>query len=142
MDDIALDEALALFKLPRHLGETSLGQPIQVSIGRFGPYLKYGNKFVSLKVEDPYTIDLERALELIEEKQQLDASRIIREFNGSDLRVLHGRYGPYVTDGAKNVRIPKDKEPAELSLDECQKLIKRAPAKRSNRPQTKRSMSG
>jgi DNA topoisomerase I len=143
MDEIILDEALALFKLPRYLGETQEGQSVQANIGRFGPYVKYGNKFVSLKDDDPYTINLERALALIEQKQQLDANRIIREFNGSDIRVLNGRYGPYITNGDKNAKIPKDKEPGELSLDECQKLIARAPSKRPRRrAQPKRSASG
>jgi DNA topoisomerase I len=143
MDEIILDEALALFKLPRYLGETQEGQSVQANIGRFGPYVKYGNKFVSLKDDDPYTINLERARALIEQKQQLDANRIIREFNGSDIRVLNGRYGPYITNGDKNAKIPKDKEPGELSLDECQKLIARAPSKRPRRrAQPKRSASG
>jgi DNA topoisomerase-1 len=143
MDEITLDEALALFKLPRHLGETANGLPVQASIGRFGPYVKYGDKFISLKGDDPYTINLERALELIEQKQQLEANRVIREFNGSDIRVLNGRYGPYVTDGANNARIPKDKEPTKLSLAECRQLIERASTKKSRRrPAPKRSASG
>jgi DNA topoisomerase-1 len=143
MDEITLDEALALFKLPRHLGETANGLPVQASIGRFGPYVKYGDKFISLKGDDPYTINLERALELIEQKQQLDANRVIREFNGSDIRVLNGRYGPYVTDGANNARIPKDKEPTKLSLAECRQLIEQASTKKSRRrPAPKRSASG
>ncbi|HEX2244296.1 MAG TPA: topoisomerase C-terminal repeat-containing protein, partial [Gammaproteobacteria bacterium] len=143
MDEITLDEALALFKLPRHLGETANGLPVQASIGRFGPYVKYGDKFISLKGDDPYTINLERALELIEQKQQLDANRVIREFNGSDIRVLNGRYGPYVTDGANNARIPKDKVPTKLSLAECRQLIEQASTKKSRRrPAPKRSASG
>jgi DNA topoisomerase I len=143
MDEITLDEALALFKLPRNLGETPEGQPVQASIGRFGPYVKYGNKFVSIKDEDPYTINLERALELIREKQQLDANRVILEFKGSDIRVLNGRYGPYVTNGAKNAKIPKDKEPAKLSLAECEQLIEQSPAKKARRrAPVKHSASG
>ncbi len=133
MDEVTLDEALALFKLPRYLGETAAGEPVQASIGRFGPYVKYGNKFASIKNDDPYTIDLERALALIEEKRQMNANRLIREFKGSDIRVLNGRYGPYVTDGAKNAKIPRDKEPAKLSLDDCQKLIARSPVKKPRR---------
>jgi DNA topoisomerase-1 len=139
MDEISLEEALDLFKLPRQLGETPEGQPVQASIGRFGPYVKYGSKFVSLKDEDPYTISYERALELIREKQQLDANRIIREFKDSDIRVLNGRYGPYVTNGSKNAKIPKDKEPADLSLEECRTLIEQAPDKKSRpRPAPRR----
>jgi DNA topoisomerase I len=144
MDDITLDEALTLFKLPRHLGETPEGQPVQANIGRFGPYLRYGNKFVSLKEDDPYTINLKRALDLIEQKQQLDANRIIREFKNTNIRVLNGRYGPYVTNGSKNVKIPKNKEPTKLSLEECQRLIEQTPAKKARRrdAEPKRRASG
>jgi DNA topoisomerase-1 len=125
------------------LGETPDGQSVQASIGRFGPYVKYGNKFVSLKEDDPYTINLERALELISQKQQLDANRVIREFKDSDIRVLNGRYGPYVTNGAKNAKIPKDKEPAKLSLEDCRQLIAQAPDKKARaRPPSKRRANG
>lgn len=133
MDEITLDEAMALFKLPRRLGETAEDEPVEANIGRFGPYVKYGKKYVSIKEEDPHTITLERALELIEEKKQADANRIIQEFEGSDIRVLNGRYGPYVTDGKKNARVPKDVEPDSLTLEVCQQLIAEAPAKKSRR---------
>ncbi|MBA3732094.1 MAG: type I DNA topoisomerase, partial [Gammaproteobacteria bacterium] len=143
MDSVTLDEALPLFKLPRNLGETADGQPVQASIGRFGPYVKYGNKFVSLKEDDPYTIDLDRALVLVAEKRELDANRVIQEFSNTEIRVLNGRYGPYVTDGSKNAKIPKDKEPAKLSLQECEQLIEQAPAKKARRrAPPKRSASG
>ncbi|MBA3732588.1 MAG: DNA topoisomerase I, partial [Gammaproteobacteria bacterium] len=143
MDGVTLDEALPLFKLPRNLGETADGQAVQASIGRFGPYVKFGNKFVSLKDDDPYTIDLDRALVLIAEKRELDANRIIQEFSDTEIRVLNGRYGPYVTNGSKNARIPKDKEPAKLSLQECEQLIEQAPAKKARRrAPPKRSASG
>ena len=108
MDDITMDEALDLFKLPRELGETSDGVPVSASIGRFGPYVRYGDKYVSIRGDDPYTIGLERALELIEEKKIADANRIIQDFQNVGIQVLNGRYGPYVTDGKKNAKIPKD----------------------------------
>ncbi|RFA24756.1 DNA topoisomerase I [Alkalilimnicola ehrlichii] len=130
MDTITLEEALELFKLPRELGETPEGEPIQVNIGRFGPYVRYANKFVSIKEDDPYTISRERALELIAEKKEADANRIIRHFEGTDIQVLRGRYGPYITDGKKNARMPKDREPESLTLEECQELIAKAPAKK------------
>jgi DNA topoisomerase-1 len=139
MDDITLAEALALFKLPRSLGLTPDGQPVQANTGRFGPYVRYGDKFVSLKEDDPYTIDLERALELIEHKRLQDANRVIQEFKDSDIRVLNGRYGPYVTDGNKNVRIPKGKEPARLTLQECEQLIAQAPVKKRRRAAPRRN---
>ncbi len=130
LDLITLAEALELFKLPRALGQTEAGEEVAVSIGRFGPYIRYGSKFVSLK-EDPYTITLERALELIAEKQKADAERQIKIFAEQGISVLKGRYGPYVTDGKKNVKVPKDKEPASLSLEESLKLLAAAPAARA-----------
>ncbi len=130
MDDITLPEALELFKLPRALGETAEGEPVSANIGRFGPYVRYGNKFVSIREDDPYTIDLARALELIEEKKREDANRIINIFDDGAIQVLNGRYGPYVTNGAKNAKIPKDREPASLTRDECEALLAAAPERR------------
>ncbi|MBN1241045.1 MAG: DNA topoisomerase I [Gammaproteobacteria bacterium] len=131
MDYITLEEALDLFKLPRELGETPDGEPVSANIGRFGPYVRYGNKFVSIRGEDdPYRITLERALELIEEKKRADANRIINTFDGTDVQVLNGRFGPYVTNGTKNAKIPKDKEPAKLTLGECEELLAAAPERR------------
>jgi len=131
IETITLEEALALFNLPRDLGETPEGEELQVNIGRFGPYVRFGNKFASLKKDDdPYTITRERALELVREKKERDANRVIRSFDGSDIQVLRGRFGPYVTDGSKNARIPKGKEASELTLEECQELIAAAPDKK------------
>ena len=139
MDDISLEEALDLFKLPRNLGETPDGEAVSVSIGRFGPYVRYGSKFVSIRGDDPYTIELDRALELIEEKKIADANRIIRDFSEAEIQVLNGRYGPYVTDGKKNAKIPKDREPATLTLEECQELIANAPERRSRQTGKKKT---
>jgi DNA topoisomerase-1 len=133
MDDITLEEALDLFKLPRALGETLSGEAVSASIGRFGPYVRYGDKYVSIRGDDPYTIGLERALELIEEKKIADANRIIQDFPDAGIQVLNGRYGPYVTDGKKNARIPKDGEPKNLTLEECQAMIEAAPERRGRR---------
>jgi len=134
MDSIELKEALELFKLPRGLGESEEGEEIVVSIGRFGPYVRYGSKFVSLKKEDdPYTIELDRALELVREKKKADAEKQIKIFAAEGISVLNGRYGPYVTDGNKNAKIPKDKEPKSLTLEQCQTLIAQAPAPRGRR---------
>ena len=133
MDTITREEALALFQLPRALGETPDGQPVSANIGRFGPYVRYGDKFVSLRGEDPYTIALPRALELIEEKLRRDANRLIQDFPDAGIQVLNGRYGPYVTDGKKNARIPKDREPARLTLAECKAMIAAAPQRKSRR---------
>ncbi|MEW6766149.1 MAG: DNA topoisomerase I [Pseudomonadota bacterium] len=123
---ITLDEALALFQLPRNLGTLPTGEEVQVSIGRFGPYVKYGKTYVSLaKTDDPYTITLERAIELIEAKQLAEANRVIQTF-ASGIQILNGRYGPYITDGEKNARIPKDREPKSLSELECIELLAKA----------------
>jgi DNA topoisomerase I len=132
MDDLTLEQALELFKLPRTLGAMPDGQPIRVAVGRFGPYAQYGTKsYVSLKAEDdPYTITLERALALIHEKQQIEANRVIREFPEAGVQVLNGRYGPYITDGKKNGKIPKDRDPKSLTLEECQALIAAAPERK------------
>jgi DNA topoisomerase-1 len=130
MDAIALEAALDLFKLPRELGVTAEGEPVSANIGRFGPYVRYGNKFVSIKGDDPYTISLERALELIAEKKIADANRLIRDFPDAGIQVLNGRYGPYITNKQKNAKIPKDKAPAELTLEECQALLAAAPERR------------
>jgi len=126
MDEITLQEALDLFQLPRTLGTWDDGHGIKVAVGRFGPYVQYGTKkYASLKKEDdPYTITLERARELIREKIQIEANRIIREFgDGSGIQVLNGRYGPYISDGKKNGKIPKDRDPKSLTLDECKALL-------------------
>ena len=128
MNDIDLDTALELFKLPRKLGETPDGLPVSASIGRFGPYVRYGDKYVSIKGDDdPYTIELPRALELIEEKKIADANRIILDFEEEGIQVLNGRYGPYITNKKKNARVPKDREPKTLTLEECIELLAAAP---------------
>ena len=127
LDSITLEEALALFKLPRELGETEEGEEVVVSAGRFGPYIRYGSKFVSLKEDDPYTVTFERTLELIAAKKIEDAEKQINIFAEEGISVLNGRYGPYVTDGNKNVRVPKGIEPVNLTVADCQKMIAEAP---------------
>jgi DNA topoisomerase-1 len=127
MNEIDLATALELFKLPRKLGETPDGLSVSASIGRFGPYVRYGDKYVSIKGDDPYTIELPRALELIEEKKIADANRIILDFEEEGIQVLNGRYGPYITNKAKNARVPKDREPKTLTLEECIELLAAAP---------------
>jgi len=130
MNEIDLDTALELFKLPRKLGQTSDGLPVSASIGRFGPYVRYGDKYVSIRGDDdPYTIELPRALDLIEEKKIADANRIILDFEDEGIQVLNGRYGPYITDKTKNARVPKDRDPKSLTLEECRELLEAAPAR-------------
>jgi len=129
MDAITHEEALELFKLPRKLGMTAQGEEIVANTGRFGPYVKYGPKYVSLKTDDPYTITAERALEVIREKEIADANRLILDFPDAGIQVLNGRYGPYITDKARNAKIPKEREPKSLTLSECQELLAAAPAR-------------
>jgi DNA topoisomerase-1 len=127
MDAVTLEEALYLFQLPRTLGVNAEGQTVVASTGRFGPYVKFGSKYVSLKDDDPYTVTLERALEVIRLKQEADAARLILDFGVDDIQVLNGRYGPYITDRKRNARIPKDRDPKSMTLEECRALLAVAP---------------
>jgi len=129
MDAITHAEAIELFKLPRKLGTTPDGEEITTNVGRFGPYVKYGAKYVSLKIDDPYEITPERALEVIREKEIADANRLILDFPDAGIQVLNGRYGPYITDKSRNAKIPKDKDPKSLTLEECQALLAAAPVR-------------
>jgi DNA topoisomerase-1 len=127
MDTITLADAMVLFQLPKKLGETADGEPVMVAIGQFGPYVKYGAKYVSLKEDDPYAVTLERAIEVIEAKKIADANRIITDFGVDDIQVLNGRYGPYITDKLRNARIPKERDPKSLTLEECRAMLAAAP---------------
>ena len=127
MDSITLADAMELFKLPRTLGETADGETVIANVGRFGPYVKYGSKYASLKEDDPYTVTLERAREVIRLKKEADANRIIQDFAAEGIQVLNGRYGPYITDKKKNAKIPKDRDPKTLTLEECRALLAAAP---------------
>ena len=129
MDKITLEEAVALFILPRTLGATAEGEPILANVGRFGPYIKFGSKYVSLKDDDPYTVTLERALECIQAKKLADANRIIQDFGVDAIQVLNGRYGPYISNGEKNARVPKDRDPKTLTLEDSRALLAAAPAR-------------
>ncbi len=121
---ISLEEALKLFDMPRKLGADANGEEVTVGIGRFGPFAKRGSTYASLtKEDDPYKIDLARAIFLIEEKEEIARNRIIKEFQGSDIQVLNGRFGPYISDGKMNGKIPKDREPASLTLAEVEQLM-------------------
>jgi DNA topoisomerase-1 len=133
MDSIKLPDALELFKLPRKLGEMQDGHAIVAKVGPFGPYIQFATKgFVSLKPpDDPYTIELPRALELIEQKKIADANRLIQDFGVDNIKVLNGRYGPYITDGKRNARIPKDSDPKAVTLELCRELLAAAPPRGS-----------
>jgi DNA topoisomerase-1 len=135
-----LDEALDLFKLPRTLGEHD-GKKVTAAIGRFGPYVRYDGKFVSLKADDgddPYTITLERALELVQAKLAADAKALIKAFDEDEgVRILNGRYGPYIKAGRINATIPKGEDPAGITWERAQELIEEA----KNKPRRGRKRS-
>ncbi len=132
MGTITFDEAMELFKLPRDLGVSAEGEKISANIGRFGPYIKYDSKFASLKEDDPYSVTLERALEIVAEKKIADANKIIKTFEGTDIQILNGRWGAYITDGNKNAKIPKElkEDPKAIDLATCEKLIEEAPERK------------
>ncbi len=121
--DGAVQTAAQAWAAPAH------GEEITANVGRFGPYVKYGAKYVSLKTDDPYEITHERALEVIRDKEIADANRLILDFPDAGIQVLNGRYGPYITDKSRNAKIPKDKEPKSLTLEECQALLAAAPVR-------------
>ena len=139
MNDITMDNVYDLFVLPRVLGTTDEGEEVSANVGRFGPYVKFGKFFVSIRKEfqekgiDPYNIDFETAMILVREKKEFEANKYIKTFDDSEIQVLNGRYGPYITDGNKNAKIPKDREPESLTLEECEKLIAEAPERKGKK---------
>jgi DNA topoisomerase-1 len=153
MFTIQLPEALELFKLPRALGNLPTGEPVSTNTGQFGPYVQYETvdqttgevkkKYVSLREHDPYKITLEEAIEVIRAKQEADANKLIKDYGVDNLRLLRGRWGPYLTDGEKNARLPKDREPETITLDEARVLIANAPLpkRRWGRPVTKKKVT-
>lgn len=130
IETVTLEQALEMFKLPRVVGETKDGKVIKANIGRFGPYIQVDKLFVSIKPEDPHTITLETSLELYEAKLKAEAEKNISDF-GDGIKVLNGRYGPYITDGKKNAKIPKDMEPASITHEQAIELLTAAPAKKA-----------
>ncbi len=144
LETITLKEALYLFRLPRTIGEYE-SKEITVAIGRFGPYVKHDNKFFSLKkgIDDPYTVKLDRAVEIIEDKREYDRNKTIKVFDkDAEIKVLNGRWGPYISYNKKNYKIPKDLEPEKLSVDECFEIIKKVSkpkkVKAKAKPKTKK----
>ena len=127
LETITLEEALDLFRLPRNIGQFE-NEEVVIGVGKYGPYVRHHSKFYSLsKTDDPYTIQLERALEIIQEKRTEEENRNIKQFDEEpDLLILNGRYGPYITFKKKNYRIPKSRKPEELTLEECREIIEKA----------------
>ena len=130
IESIKIEEALELFKLPREIGEFE-GEMMIAAIGKFGPYIRQNGKFYSIgKDQDPLSISEEEAIELIHAKRKADAEKFIKVFEENpEVQVLKGRYGPYIKVGKKNVKIPKGKEPEDLTLEECLELAEKAPAR-------------
>jgi DNA topoisomerase-1 len=130
LDTVTFAEVLPLFELPKNLGQNEAGEDVIVAVGRFGPYAKIGNNNFSLRGHDPYTITLKEVLEATSEQAERKANAEIKTFADSDIRILNGKYGPYITNGKKNAKIPAGKEPAELTLVECEKLLIEAPTRK------------
>lgn len=127
IESVTLEQATKMFSLPRTVGQTADGQEIVANIGRFGPYIKVGNLFVSIKPESPFEITEAKARELYQAKLDAEAAKHIAEWG--DIQVLNGRYGPYITDGTKNVKIPKDIEPKSITEEQAKEILSKAPAK-------------
>jgi len=135
IETITLEDALELFKLPRNLGEYE-GKTVTVAIGRFGPYVRHDSKFISLEknVDDPYSVELDRAIELIEGKREKDLNALIKVFEENpDLKILNGRWGPYIVYKKNNYKIPKNTDASQLSLNDCMALIDKQPAPKKTR---------
>jgi len=128
LESITLEQALDLFKMPRNLGEFEK-QEVVIGIGRFGPYVRHDGAFVSIpKTDDPYSIDIDRAIELIKAKRQADIEKTIKEFKENpEVKILKGRWGPYLVFGKKNIRIPKNQDPEKLTYADCVKLDQDTP---------------
>jgi DNA topoisomerase-1 len=133
-ETITLEQALRLLSLPRVLGKDEAGNEVFADKGRFGPYVKVEKNFFSIKDHDPYTITLPEALAVIKDGKEKKANKTIKEFAGSEIKVLNGRYGAYVSDGKKNGKIPKDiTDPKALTLEQCEEIMKTAKPARKGR---------
>ena len=137
IETVTLEQALEMFKLPRVVGQTEDGQDIKANIGRFGPYIQVGKLFVSIKPEDPHTITLETARELYAAKLQAEAEKNIADF-GDGVKILNGRFGPYITDGTKNTKIPKGTDPKTITHEKALELLSKTAAKPTRKRTTKK----
>lgn len=129
LDNVTLEQALTMFELPRTVGTTTDGKEIKANIGRFGPYIQVDKTFVSIKPLSPFDITEAEARDLYAAKLEKDANKYIHEF-ASGIKVVNGPYGPYITDGKKNAKIPKDTDPKTLTEEQSKKLLDEAPAKK------------
>jgi DNA topoisomerase-1 len=131
MDEVTLEQALPMFNLPRVVGKTAEDEEITADVGRFGPYIKVGKAYTSIKDYDPLTINEAEAREALANKKKLEQERNIADFG--KIKILRGPYGPYITDGKKNARIPKDQDPTKINESEAKKLLEAAPTSRGRR---------
>lgn len=129
IETVTLNQALSMFSLPRTVGKTDQGEEITANIGRFGPYIKVGKLFASIKPLDPFSITEAQARKAYEDKLEKEANKYIQVFD-SGIKIVNGPYGPYITDGKKNARIPKDKDPAKLTEGQAKELLDKAPDKK------------
>lgn len=136
IETVTLDQALNMFKLPRIIGNTEDGSEIKANIGRFGPYIQVDKLFISIKPLDPHSISIKQALELYKEKLKSEAEKNINDF-GDGIKVLKGRYGPYVTDGLKNVKIPKESDPRKITHIDAKELLSATPEPKKKRTKKK-----
>ena len=135
LETLSIEDALELFKLPRTIGEYE-GKSVTVAIGRFGPYVRHNSIFVSLEkdIDDPYTVELDRAIELIEAKREKDKNAVIKVFDENpEVKLLNGRWGPYISFKKNNYKIPKATDATELTLDDCLQLIEKQPVAKKGR---------
>jgi len=140
LENITFEEAMQLFKLPRVVGLYN-DREVVAAIGRFGPYVKYDGKFYSIKGQyDPHDIEIDEAISAIEAKIKSDAEKLIKKFDENpEFQILNGRWGPYLKAGKENVKIPKDRDPASLTYDECVKLAEEAKTKPKRRGRFRKS---
>jgi DNA topoisomerase-1 len=140
IETVTLEQALEMFKLPRLVGKTEDGKEIKANIGRFGPYIVVDKLFVSIKPLDPHTVTLDEAREFYTNKLKSEAEKNIADF-GDGIKVLNGRYGPYITDGKKNAKIPKETEPQSITHEQAKELLDKAPAAKARRRVVRRKTS-
>jgi DNA topoisomerase I len=138
LETVTMDEAMKLFDLPRILGKTEDGKDVKTNMGRFGPYVQIEKTYVSISQDEIYSLTLEEGLQKIADKKEADAKKLIHDYSDDGIQVLNGRYGPYIKFGKKNVKIPKDQEPKDLTLEMCKELIKNAPEKKGRRAPAKK----
>ena len=140
IETVTLEQALEMFKLPRLVGETKDGKEIKANIGRFGPYIVIDKLFVSIKPHDPHTITLDEARELYKTKLKSEAEKNIADF-GDGIKILSGRFGPYITDGKKNAKISKETDPKSITHNQAKELLGKAPVKKGRRRMIRRKSS-